>query len=383
MPLVFVNNTPILTIGRASSGGGGGDSGTTASAAELNILDGATLSTVELNYVDGVTSAIQTQLNNRVTLTGVASVEAYGAVGDGSTDDSTAIASAFASGLSVWFSPGKTYAISAGFTLSGSGLIVYGNKATLSKTADGSHGLTVSGNENKIFNLTIDGNNYTFNGIHVTGDRNTIQGCKAVDCTEGFSAFHTTGENPGADLNSWIDCFAYSNIGVGWMLDNATDSLLLGCTSQTNGNAGLHSKNGSYSVKISGCVFDDNNHVGGAGNIILHSADATNIVNCTITNANGTAHGVYLGVATATQYGIGISGCAIAQNNGRGVLVDSGSGKVCSKIRIVNNRMNSNDAGNPPIFVGSGCTGTIIALNDLNGGGITNNGTSTIDSNNN
>jgi hypothetical protein len=36
----------------------------TATATELNILDGATLSTTELNYVDGVTSAIQTQLNN-------------------------------------------------------------------------------------------------------------------------------------------------------------------------------------------------------------------------------------------------------------------------------------------------------------------------------
>ena len=38
--------------------------GVTATAAELNILDGATLSTTELNYVDGVTSAIQTQLNS-------------------------------------------------------------------------------------------------------------------------------------------------------------------------------------------------------------------------------------------------------------------------------------------------------------------------------
>jgi len=37
--------------------------GVTSTAAELNILDGATLTTTELNYVDGVTSAIQTQLN--------------------------------------------------------------------------------------------------------------------------------------------------------------------------------------------------------------------------------------------------------------------------------------------------------------------------------
>lgn len=39
----------------------------TASASELNILDGATLTTTELNYVDGVTSAIQTQLNNKAS----------------------------------------------------------------------------------------------------------------------------------------------------------------------------------------------------------------------------------------------------------------------------------------------------------------------------
>jgi len=37
----------------------------TASAAELNILDGATVTTAELNTLDGVTSPIQSQLNNR------------------------------------------------------------------------------------------------------------------------------------------------------------------------------------------------------------------------------------------------------------------------------------------------------------------------------
>ena len=39
----------------------------TATAAELNVLDGITATTTELNYVDGVTSSIQTQLNNKVT----------------------------------------------------------------------------------------------------------------------------------------------------------------------------------------------------------------------------------------------------------------------------------------------------------------------------
>lgn len=39
--------------------------GVTATTAELNILDGVTATTTELNYVDGVTSNIQTQLNGK------------------------------------------------------------------------------------------------------------------------------------------------------------------------------------------------------------------------------------------------------------------------------------------------------------------------------
>jgi hypothetical protein len=42
----------------------------TASASELNTLDGITASTEELNYVDGVTSAIQTQIDSKASLAG-------------------------------------------------------------------------------------------------------------------------------------------------------------------------------------------------------------------------------------------------------------------------------------------------------------------------
>ena len=40
----------------------------TATYEEVNILDGATLTTTELNYVSGVTSAIQTQLDNKLAV---------------------------------------------------------------------------------------------------------------------------------------------------------------------------------------------------------------------------------------------------------------------------------------------------------------------------
>lgn len=44
--------------------------GVTATAAEINKLDGLTATTTELNYTDGVTSNIQTQLNNKLSLSG-------------------------------------------------------------------------------------------------------------------------------------------------------------------------------------------------------------------------------------------------------------------------------------------------------------------------
>jgi len=45
--------------------------GVTATAVELNILDGVTATTAELNYVDGVTSNIQTQLDTLATVPAV------------------------------------------------------------------------------------------------------------------------------------------------------------------------------------------------------------------------------------------------------------------------------------------------------------------------
>ena len=47
-----------------------GGTNITATAAELNLIDGVTATTAELNYVDGVTSAIQTQINTKAPIAG-------------------------------------------------------------------------------------------------------------------------------------------------------------------------------------------------------------------------------------------------------------------------------------------------------------------------
>lgn len=68
-----------------------GDLGISATATELNVLDGITATTTELNYVDGVTSAIQTQLDGK--LSGNQTITLSGDVsGSGTTSISVTVA---------------------------------------------------------------------------------------------------------------------------------------------------------------------------------------------------------------------------------------------------------------------------------------------------
>lgn len=91
------------TVAYISAGGfyiGGTE--VTASAAELNLLDGAAagLTTAEINYLDGVTSAIQTQINSKqATLVNIA--DTTGANGYGTRTVATTAPSGGNSG-DVW-----------------------------------------------------------------------------------------------------------------------------------------------------------------------------------------------------------------------------------------------------------------------------------------
>ena len=83
--VVGTTNTQTLTNKTLTSPKINEDVVMSATATELNILDGAILSTTELNYVDGVTSAIQTQLDTKASssdlTTHTGATEAHGATG--------------------------------------------------------------------------------------------------------------------------------------------------------------------------------------------------------------------------------------------------------------------------------------------------------------
>jgi hypothetical protein len=91
----------------------------TASAAELNIMNGITASTVELNYTDGVTSDIQTQLNAKAptaspTFTGTVATSSFNLGGNIVTDIATQAQAEAGTLHSVVMTPLRTVEAMAG-----------------------------------------------------------------------------------------------------------------------------------------------------------------------------------------------------------------------------------------------------------------------------
>lgn len=116
---------------------------------------------------------------------GIVNVKQYGAVGNGTTDDTTAVQAAINTGLTVVGTPGETYIISS-VTLSTSGQHVQNIK--LKRKASTSGTCIIVNSDNAYLSLEFDGNSsnqtfatdgdrWNYYGIRIAGDN-----CQVKDC---------------------------------------------------------------------------------------------------------------------------------------------------------------------------------------------------------
>lgn len=136
--------------------------GVTATAAELNKLDGCTATVTELNYVDGVTSNIQTQLNGKLSTSGTAAKATADASGQN-------IADTYIKGLSV---SGKTITYTKGD--GGTGTITT-QDTTYSVATTSSNGLMSSTDKTKLDGIATGANKTVVDSALSSTSTNPVQ----------------------------------------------------------------------------------------------------------------------------------------------------------------------------------------------------------------
>lgn len=208
----LVNDAGYLTTHQSLA-----DLGITATASELNVLDGITADTTELNYVDGVTGNIQTQLNAKqatlVSGTNIKTVNGTSLLGSGD--------------LTVSSLPSQTGHSGEFLTTDGSDAS-WATINALQNTATGSNAITISGTPSTYSNSINIGYNslIEYGGIAI-----------------GYSAESHTGAAIGIGARCWN-----SGIAIG-QNSRAGSSYCVAIGNQAStGNSQYYSYN--YSVAI-------------------------------------------------------------------------------------------------------------------------------------
>ena len=292
----------------------------------------------------------------------VYNVKAYGVLGDGSTDDTTAIntlaTTVFTAGGGTLFFPPGTYVLTASiFIQDNVSMIGSGRQVTIFYLKSGSsltsaHGIIepnqIGGipgrgyySKNNYFaHFSINGN-IAGNGVHIYEGFAGYQ-CKNLviedveSYNNGETGFAGQVTNVGTDQYSslsyvnciahdntsdgfqgggvmWLDCFSYSNLGAGF---NSVGNFVSGISSH-------------ICTQILNCRAENNTN-GGIGSSLQTGPDiATLISNCN-TNWN-LSNGIYIDMKYTT-----IIGCNVQYNNGDGIELGADF-SVISNCHVMNN----------------------------------------------
>ncbi|MGJ8682942.1 hypothetical protein, partial [Paraglaciecola sp.] len=204
--------------------------GLTATTTELNTLDGITASTTELNYTDGVTSNIQTQLNGKATT-------AQGALADSAVQPLD----------SVEFNTGSFTSVDVTGTVTADGLVV---------TTDSPSGTIASFKGSSGFGFTL-----TSSAVAPYVQSFGVGGGEEIAITSGGSKVALFSD--GGDVSFFEDTGTTAKM----VWDASAESLGIGTSSptnkiQTSGSAGLNNTIASFESNVFTRIYGDSNFGG-------------------------------------------------------------------------------------------------------------------------
>jgi len=247
--------------------------------------------------------------------------EVYGAIGNGTTDDTTAIQSALdaatAAGGGIVFFPEGTYLITDTLTNGVQNIIIcgVGLSSTIKQTIDTKHGINVGEHNGVVIrDLRILTSGYVVsagNGIHSDMAGNLL--IYNVVCQDFYNGFYIDTRTLVTQSQVYlVNCNAFSNQAIGFYINKGTDVVLSKCRGLSSGS------HGAYIYECSGLIVDACLFLSNTGSGIMFDGVATNdwnFINHTISDGN-TAKGYYL----TNLKGLQISNSWAGTNNEEGFL---------------------------------------------------------------
>lgn len=227
----------------------------------------------EITFIDGPGGTLVTAASLNALKNNYFNVKNFGALGDGTTNDYTAINAAItaASGGTLYFPPG-TYLVGTRVII-GTTMRVIGNGATIKRAvALDDYALEITADDVVIEDLNVDGNRAAgstagWGNVHWYGVRGIMRRCKATNGNgDGIIITHAAGV---AELTCY-DCEASDIVtagtggtqGVGFECGGNATMRLYNCRADWNGEFGV--VNNSYSY-ADGYIDGTFNHNGEAG----------------------------------------------------------------------------------------------------------------------
>jgi hypothetical protein len=235
----------------------------------------------------GGLTAAEAQNNNAVLWL---SVSAFGAKGDGNTDDTRAIQKAINSAKGILYFPPGAYVISNGLVVNSDNVVLMGsgkNTASILVLTSYSDAITLNGIRCTVDGLAVDGNKRCKDGIVINGTQSEVADCIIQNCRgNGITAPYVQGQNHNKNIRNckvytcrqagilvssndmYIrDCEIANNEGDQQVILAGANNRMFNCHvwsgDQFNPNpntSGVEIRGDGFQVQ--GCVFDRNNRYG-------------------------------------------------------------------------------------------------------------------------
>jgi hypothetical protein len=289
----------------------------------------------------------------------------YGAIGDGTTDDTAALQDALDSGNSIRL-PYGTYKTSATLTITTQGACFFGETGAQIKKSGVYDAILITASNWSLQNIVINCNGFGGSGIGVKGANNLVAFCEVYGST-GIANSHgiyLDGQLTTCVYNRITDNWVHQVGGVGISSNTAPDNVRTGNVIYQSGLEGITDDLPSYRSIIANNYISAACQVGGVGGIGIDQASDGTITGNIINSTGNSLPGIKTQNNVGSSNFLTLTGNTLTNNSGGGIWLSTNGAYTSNNNVVSSNTFQNNTGFDIKIDAGSGAN--VISGNGVN-----------------